>query len=387
MILGDNLQKYTYAYLMRQALGYVPDTIDKREGSIIYDALAPACYVLADYYMQLYQMVQETYVLTASSSYLDAKVREYGVDRLPATAAVKRADFTNLQGVETTVPIGSRFSTISGSIPLIYRVIGQYEDTSGVMVPGAYRLECETEGTVGHGYTGNILPLDYLPTLGTAIMSSTVIPGRDVETDDALRQRYLAKVNTRAFGGNIAQYRQMIMEDLGAGGVQVYPVWNGGGTVMVSVVTSELLPAPEDFIAQLQNEIDPTNGNGQGMGLGMAPIDHWVTVVTPTAKELTVGGHLTLVTGVTYPQVQDAIEAAIEVYIAKLRTTWDQGNELNQYSLTVYVAQIAAAILSVPGVANLQNTTVNGSSEDLVLVESAALQELPILKEVAFDVS
>ena len=37
-MIGDYLEQYTFEYLMEQSLSRVPDTIDKREGSIIYDA-------------------------------------------------------------------------------------------------------------------------------------------------------------------------------------------------------------------------------------------------------------------------------------------------------------------------------------------------------------
>ena len=52
-MIGDYLEKYTFEYLIDSALSRVSDSIDKREGSIIYDALAPACYELAEVYMQL----------------------------------------------------------------------------------------------------------------------------------------------------------------------------------------------------------------------------------------------------------------------------------------------------------------------------------------------
>ena len=65
-MIGDNLEQYTYKYLMSQALSFVDDSLDKREGSIIYDALAPACYVLAGYYMQLYQVVKNSFAVTAT---------------------------------------------------------------------------------------------------------------------------------------------------------------------------------------------------------------------------------------------------------------------------------------------------------------------------------
>ena len=42
-MIGDKLEQYTYKYLMSQALSFVDDSLDKREGSIIYDALAPFC--------------------------------------------------------------------------------------------------------------------------------------------------------------------------------------------------------------------------------------------------------------------------------------------------------------------------------------------------------
>ena len=43
-MIGDFLEKYTFDYLMNDALSRVNENIDTREGSIIYDALAPACY-------------------------------------------------------------------------------------------------------------------------------------------------------------------------------------------------------------------------------------------------------------------------------------------------------------------------------------------------------
>ena len=48
-MIGDFLEKYTFDYLMNDALSRVNENIDTREGSIIYDALAPACYELAGF--------------------------------------------------------------------------------------------------------------------------------------------------------------------------------------------------------------------------------------------------------------------------------------------------------------------------------------------------
>ena len=55
---------YTFEYLMESMLSRVPDSLDKREGSIIYDALAPAAAELAQMYIVpvLLLQVQEHHI-------------------------------------------------------------------------------------------------------------------------------------------------------------------------------------------------------------------------------------------------------------------------------------------------------------------------------------
>ena len=43
----------TYENILQEMLDRVTEDVDKREGSVIYDALAPAAYFLADQYFQL----------------------------------------------------------------------------------------------------------------------------------------------------------------------------------------------------------------------------------------------------------------------------------------------------------------------------------------------
>jgi len=386
MSLGDELQKYSYSYLMTQALARVPNTVDKREGSIIYDALAPACYVLAQFYLDLYNLIQETYVLTATGEWLDNRVMEFGITRSQATAAVKRADFEDSAGNPVSVPIGSRFSTISTTVPLFYVVTDTYKTDLGVVVPGAFLLTCETEGTVGHEYTGNIIPIDYLPSIAVAEMTTTVIPGQAVETDEALRQRYIDKVNSRPFGGNIAQYREMILDIDGIGDCQIYPVWDGGGTVKISIVGSDLLPVTPEFIAIVQDIVDPNDDPElQGTGVGTAPIGHLVTLATGTQKVVNIATNITLMSGYTIEMVQGPVETALEAYFVDLRESWGVKNDFNQYILGVYISGVNAAMLTVQGVANVTGTTLNGVASDLALVETSATQEVPTLGEVTLN--
>ena len=385
-MIGDNLEQYTYKYLMSQALSFVDDSLDKREGSIIYDALAPACYVLAGYYMQLYQVVKNSFAVTATGEWLDQRVKESGITRREATAAVKRADFTDDAGQAAVVRIGTRWSTVSSTNPITYRVTAQYEQ-NGDPVAGAYELTCETLGTIGQEYTGPIIPVDFVKGVAAATMSTTLIPGRDAETDDELRERYFDQMSAKAFGGNISDYRNKTREIIGVGDLQIYPVWNGGGTVKLSIVDTAFRAASNEFVQEVQNLIDPVNASGvQGDGLGIAPIDHKVTVVAP--EEVTVNITASIVLQVPYEvgQVQPAVEQAIEAYMVELRHDWATPNEFNEYALSVYASRITAAIVGVPGISNVTNVRLNGTAADITLQQTGQKQQIPVKGTVTLNV-
>lgn len=379
MAIGDYLDVYTFEYLMDRALSNVPDTIDKRQGSIIYDALAPACYELSEFYMELKKVLQNSNIETATGIYLDYKVAEQGLTREPATYAIKKAEFRTDSDQPASIPIGTRFSTISDDIGINYYVLEPYTSDGGI-VPGVYKLKCETLGTVGNNYIGNLLPLDNIQNLKSAVMSDLLTPAQDAETDEALRARYFEKVNQRAFGGNIAQYDEMLKNISGIGEVQVYPVWNGGGTVKCSIVDTQYNAVSQDFIETVQELIDPIPL--QGIGLGMAPIGHTVTIVTPTNYIVDIETMVSLQNGFSLAQLQPLIEEAIEKYLLELRSQWGTPSNVNEYSLAIYIARINSAILSVPGVVNVAGTTMNGGTSDITLQEDAMVQQLPKLGTV-----
>lgn len=415
MSLGQSLQKYTYQYLLEKALSHVPNTVDKREGSIIFDALAPACYVLAEYFMEMHRLSQEISIETASGEWLDNKVVEVGISRNQATAAIKKATFMMLgtvkdaQGkdvvgeVPATVPIPSRFATMSESNPLYYTVTDVYRDpNTGNVVPGVYEATCETVGLAGNDYVGAITPLDFITELASATLGEYITPGSETETDDSLRERYLTKVRYRAFGGNVAQYREMVLglvvdgEEGRIGGVQIYPTWNGGGTVKLSIIDGAFSPVTEAFLEQVQQLIDPDVINGvsgnSGKGLGKAPIDHRVTVVTPEEYIVDITADIYLSNNSTKDQVESDIRAAIEQYFAQLRANWDNGDDMNNYSCVVYQSQIVRAALSVTnGVSDFSNVVLKkrGTSHaftNITLTQSGTTQQLPILGTVTLNV-
>ena len=78
----------TFEELLQGMLDRVPSDVDKRQGSVIYDALAPAAYFLAQQDFQLRNFIDLVFADTAVGEYLDRCVEAHGLSsRLPAQYA------------------------------------------------------------------------------------------------------------------------------------------------------------------------------------------------------------------------------------------------------------------------------------------------------------
>ena len=135
----------TYEGILQRMLDRVPESVDKREGSIIYDALAPAAAEMMQMYIALDGVLDETFADTASREYLIKRAAERGLSPKPATAAELKAE-SNID-----VPMGSRF-TLNG---LVYRA----EEKLGT---GVCRVVCETAGSQGSDKLGVLTPVTYI---------------------------------------------------------------------------------------------------------------------------------------------------------------------------------------------------------------------------------
>ncbi|WP_342671705.1 baseplate J/gp47 family protein [Paenibacillus glacialis] len=124
----------TFENILERMLDRVPDGIDKREGSIIYDALAPAAVELAQAYIELDINSSLRFPDTATGEYLDRAIAWSGVARKKSSKAQLRGLFYNASNTLLDIPVGSRFSLGE----LNYKTIGK-------LSLGNYRLECETE--------------------------------------------------------------------------------------------------------------------------------------------------------------------------------------------------------------------------------------------------
>ena len=355
----------TFEAILKEMLDQVPTTVDKREGSVIYDALAPAAMELAQVYILLDVILDETFVDTASLQYLMKRAAEIGVPIQEATQAVVRGVF---EPPELEIPEGSRFNC--GAVNYVVDEKISEED-------GGYRLICETVGSVGNLDSGVLLPIDSLQGLETAEITNVLIPAVDTDNADTLRERYYKYVRRRPFGGNIDHYKQWLEtpdEDSGISGiagVKVYPVWMGRGTVKVVFIVEDkdpetgnarYRPPDPDFVAKVQEYLDPVERHGEGYGI--APVGHTVTVEAAGAYELSITCRLTYEDGNNWDTVKDSVIEKIEDYLLGLRKVWA---EVDDAENTVRASYIERSILDASGVKDVTNTTINGSTGNRTL--------------------
>lgn len=374
---------YTQAAIQEDMLSQVPDTIDTRQGSFIQTAIGPAAWYIEGLYMILSQVQQNAYASTAVGDALDLVAENQGLHRNPAVAAVREGTFN------IAIPAGSQFKTINGADSLIFTSGNLKSSSDGTYI---YYLTCDTPGSAGNSYTGPIMPITAIPGLRTATIGTITTVGTDEESDDSLRARYMATFEVEAFGGNIASYRNEILAISGVGAVQVYPAWQGGGTVLCSILGSDLKPALPALVETVQNTICPSEDGGSSpspSGYGLAPIGAAVTITTGTELTLNITCDIefvsTLQNGVEVYQSQ--IEQNIQEYLDSVNVTW--GNPLKtqtvSYPVTVYISRIIYAILQISDIVNVTNLQINGSGADLELTETPQLQQVAVLGTVVIN--
>ena len=347
----------TFENIMDRCLARVSSSVDKREGSILYDAIAPAAAELAIMYIELAYLLDRAFPDTETGDDLTKKCRERSVFREAAKFAVRKGYFEKADGTACDVEIGTRFSGGDINFVVTERIAG-----------GQYKLDAETAGAVGNEYVGGLFPIDYIPDLAAARLADILIPGEDEESDDALRARYFDTLKSQAFGGNIADYKAKVEQLQGVGAVKVVPIWNGGGTVKIIAVDSEWGVPSADLVQSVQEAVDPVGT--QGAGVGLAPIGHVVTVVGVTGKNVDVSFTLTFDTGVTWASAQNDVKAAIRSYFDELAHTWADTD-----SLVVRVSQIETKVLNVAGVIDITGTKINGGTANIPLTPDA----IPVL--------
>ncbi len=328
----------TFDEIMERLLERVPDTFDKREGSVIWDALAPAAYELSVAYVEMETKRKNTFAGTADREGLIECCKEIGITPNPATYAVRQAIFTPL---DLDVAIGERFNFED----LNFMVTEKISD-------GVYALTCETLGTAGNYGTGTLIPINYVKGLQTATLTDTVlIYGEEEEETEVLRQRYFDTLPTFTIDGNIAQYEKWCKNFPGIGKFKIFPTWQGKNTVKISILSAENTLASKTLIDDFQEYLDP---GSTGLGNGQAPIGAVVTVTTAAEKEININAQIILKDGYTEPL---GLEDELQAYF----------NSVNYSRSFISYIAVGAILQNNDSMDSVVGLTINGGQIDVPL--------------------
>lgn len=353
----------TMASLLASMLLRITEEVNKREGSLIRTALSAAAWAIEGIYIELAGVQRSAFGTTATGEYLDLKAAERGLTRIPATQAVYQV-LCNLN----TLPIGFQFADNAGYTWGLATASLEGPNSDGLYT---YNAACQTAGVIPEP-SGSLRSLSFYAGLTTAIFGAVVVPGEDEETDNELRTRYLESLVEIAFAGNVAAYREKILETVftvtggtaRVGALQVYPTTAPDGTaksgaVKIYIVDSDLNAASQSLIDSVQAVICPMyNGVASADGYGFAPIGAQVTIASATTKPtLEIDIVVQLSAGSTVESVTPAIVENVKSYIARQKTTWGSQvisrTEQTKLSLSeafVYAAAIVTGVRDVTSV-------------------------------------
>ncbi len=336
-------EEMTYENILGDMLNRVTSDVDKREGSVIYDALAPCAYQLAQAYFYLNTFVDLVSGDTAVGEYLDKVVGDYGLTRKAATYAVRKITTSGAVG------IGTRWG-IEG---LAYEITEQ-------LGTNIYRAICETAGEEGNIYSGTMENIDNLPGI-TAALGDIITPGENEETDDELRERFFAQVRSTSTSGNAADYKNWALSVIGVGGAKVFPLWNGNGTVKVVIVDNDKQPMDSSQLEAAAEYIETVR-----------PIGAAVTVVSGTAKTVDITATISLASGYALQSVVAAFLKLVTEYFK------DIAFEATYVSL----ARIGTILLGTDGITDYNGLKLNGSTSNVTLAD----EEIPVIGTVNLEV-
>lgn len=393
-------EEYDFDSIMADMIGEIDEDIDTREGSVIYDAIAPMALELSTYYAALEMVMNEVFADSASYYYLIKRAAERGVFPKEATNAVLKLQVSPASSVIT---VGDVF----GLEDMEYNVTSVIDASQGL-----YQVQCTTEGVEGNQQLGDVLPIDTadeLNDLETATLTEVLVPGEDDEDVETLRERYFESFIERAFAGNKQSYLETVNAIDGVGSCKVIRQWKGGynpsdmivndavtawfndqsastlgaevyewlskiynaslnklltvgGTIKVIILSSENKAPSDELVEEVQETLDPPINSGEGVGL--APIGHVVNVVGAKTQRVNYAFTIIYQKGYSYDAVADAIKGAVDAYHDELTSLWS-GTE----NTVIKTNQIGARLLELEHIEDVAAVRINGKAENLVLDE------------------
>lgn len=329
--------------------------VSKIEGSFASDMAAPVSLEMSNIYGGLDSILATFFISEATGNWLDRRGNEYGVIRKEGSKATADVTFSGTDG--TIIPKGTQLVATNGLIFLTDEAVTIASNVASVGV---------TASAVGTAY--NVAAATITQTYKLVIGVSSVTNenaatgGVDLETDDALRERILLRLQAPATSGNVYHYQQWALETAGVGAAKVLPLNRGNGTVDVMIVDQNREPVDSSIVTACYNHIEEVR-----------PIGANVSVYSATGVTISVSATVTVSESTTTSSVQTAFQSAISDYFREVAFT----------VYTISINKIAYLLMSIDGVMDYTTLTLNGSSTNVSLESD----EVPVLGTVTISES
>ena len=354
------LQTLTFAQIVRliastaQASSEQPLQYDV--GSVEL-ALAEADASVAQWLQSLIvQALATTRAATSTGADLDSWMADYGLTRLPATAATGAVTFSRATATnQASIPVGTLLTTADG---VQFTVIADTNQAAYASAVGAYIIPAGTTSITASvqaviaGSGGNVLAstvtqiaaaIQYVDAVTNAAAFTN---GIDAETDDALRARFVLYLGSFEKGtkGAIEYALAAMQQGITYSFVenQTYAGASQPGYFYVVVDNGSGTP-PSSLITAAGTAVD-----------AVRPLTSTFNVYSPVVVTANVACTVTAQAGYTLATVQAAVVTAVTNYINSLT--------LGQ---TLEWSYLFSIIYAVPGVQNVSGLTVNSATADL----------------------
>lgn len=355
----DRIINITSDEVIKRMKADLKNPANKIEGSFASDNIQAVGKEVAKYYGYVNYLHDMHYVMTASGRFLDAKAMDEGITRKQATKPRGFVTFTGTDG--TFIPQGYRVSSDNYGFLTI---------ESGTINNGNIILEVEAEeaGQNSNLPVGAITKFSPLNGITSVTNTLEIENGTDVESDEDLRNRTLLKMRYPGTSGNKYHYMHWAMEVEGVGRVKVFPLWNGNGTVKVSILDSNQRQANEHLMAKVKTHID---GDEEAYGEALAPIGATLTV--STAEEIPINIEATVI-----PIEGDVDISALSYNLSAITQDYFDGIAYTDYT-RITAAKIIDILYGIDGVKDITSLTINGSTNSINLSD----EEIPVVGTVS----
>ena len=229
-------EEMTFENILSQMLENVQGDVDKREGSIIYDALAPVAMESAQMYADMDILLQECFADSASYYYLIKRAAERGIfvkEGIPAVVKVKCIPS------DVNIPEATEFSIGE----MTYSITENLGD-------GFYSMTCSESGENGNNIKDDVIPIEYVDDLEDIEAVEVIVYGTEDEDEEGFLAEYnLLTAKPVIFAANVSE-DDLADDGVNNAGVQAVREYAKEEDCEVFVVCAEI----EEEISQLDDD-------------------------------------------------------------------------------------------------------------------------------------